>query len=204
MKKLAVLAIIVVGVATTFLLSAVVNSAKVGPLFVQNQPSGWVVSSLPNTEQYQNPSVPLVVIRVVSGVSDPDKDKPSEYLVKEVVVENRSQKEVISVILNWTVVASNNRLTALNRGVLSRHVLKDLNKNLLAGHRQTLKLSHPKLGKMIKDIPNLEGMGKEFIIMIGVSEVTFEDGSTWKEELTEVANKSQQTGHATNPKDFVH
>ena len=54
---------------------------------------------------------------------------------------------------------------------------------------------------MIKDIPNLEAMGKEFVIIIGVSEVTFEDGSTWKEELTEVANKSHQRG-ATTPKEI--
>jgi len=150
----------------------------------------WQVASVADAEQYKNPAIPVVVVSVTSGLSDPDADKNRQFLIKEVILENRSNKKVSEITIRWAIAPMNNRLTLLSRGKLATHRLPQLNKQLLAGQRQTLKLSHPKLGQLIEAIPNIEGMGTEFAFVIGVDQVVFEDGSTWKEESTDVINKS--------------
>lgn len=153
----------------------------------------WQVASVADAEQFKNPAVPVVVVRVTSGLSDPDENSKKQFLVKEVIVENRSNKKVSSITIRWALSPLSNRLVVLSRGELTTHKLPELKKQLLAGQRQTLQLSHPKIGKLIEDIPNLEGMGTEFAFVIGVGEVVFEDGSTWKEVLTDVTKKSPST-----------
>ena len=184
------------------LASAVVLLAVAGLFFVNNSAGKttlpvvqdkWQVASVADSEQFKNPAVPIVVVRVTSGLSEPDASAKKQFLVKEVIVENRSNKKVSSITLRWALSPLNNRLVVLSRGELAAHKLYELKKQLLAGQRQTLQLSHPKIGKLIEDIPNLEGMGTEFAFVIGVGEVVFEDGSTWKEVLTDVTKKSPST-----------
>lgn len=141
------------------------------------------MASVADAEQYKNPATPVVVVSVTSGLSDPDADKNKQFLLKEVIVENRSNKKVSEITIRWAIAPMSDRLTLLSRGKLATHRLAQLNKELLAGQRQTLKLSHPKLGQLIEAIPNLEGMGTGFAFVIGVGEVVFEDGSIWKEGI---------------------
>lgn len=150
----------------------------------------FIISPLPDSEQYNNPSVPVVVVRTVSGIGE-SEEKKKAILIKEVIVENRSSKSVASITLSWKVSPINDRLTHLNRGILKPHVLSELQKKLLAGNRQTLKTTHPSIKQMLSDIPNLESMGNEFAILMGVDEVVFSDGTTWKESPTDVSTKSE-------------
>ena len=147
---------------------------------------GMEIAVMPDQQQFTNPAVPVVVFRAVSGLSEPDADAKKQYLIKEVILENRSTKDISSVTVRWVITPLNSRTTPLARGEFSPHVLQSLHKTLRAGQRQTLKLSHPKLSELIQQVPNVEAMGSKFVFLIGVAEVVFEDGSSWKEELTDV------------------
>lgn len=148
------------------------------------------IAVAPDEQQFNNPAVPVVVFRSVFGLSDPDTKAKREPLIKEVILENRSTKDISSVTVRWVITPLNSRTTPLARGEFNPHVLQSLHKTLRAGQRQTLKLSHPKLITLIEQVPNLEAMGNKFIFFIGVAEVVFADGSSWKEESTDVSNKS--------------
>lgn len=176
-------------VVVAFLLSANNIASKSIIATAEKTSEKWQVASLPDTEQANNPSVPVAVVRVTSGLSDQDADSKKQYLVKDVIVENRSGKNVSSVTIRWAIAPMNSRLTILSRGELQPHNLNSLHKHLFAGQRQTLKLSHPKIGNLLREIPNLDAMGGKFAVIIGVGQVVFEDGSTWKEEVTEVTKK---------------
>jgi hypothetical protein len=141
--------------------------------------------------QFIDPAIPLVVVRTVAGNSNPDANSKQQLLIKEVIVENRSMKDVSAVTLRWLITPLNSRTTALARGEFSPHVLQNMHKTLRAGQRMTLKLVHPKLFDLIQQIPNREAMGSKFAIKVGVAMVVFADGSSWKEELTDVSNKSE-------------
>ena len=156
-------------------------------------PVGMEIAVILDYQQFTNPAVPVVVVRTVSGDSEPDADAKKQLLIKQVILENRSEKDVSAVTVRWLLTPLNSRTTPLARGEFNPHVLQSLDKTLRAGKRQTLKLSHPKLFSLIQQIPNREAMGNKFAFKIGVAEVVFEDGSSWKEELTDVSNKSAVT-----------
>jgi len=141
----------------------------------------WDVSSMPDTVQFNDPSAPVAVYSVASGVKEASADGPRELQVKEVIVQNKSSKDVSSLTLRWTVTPLNERTTVLLRGQHETHVLRPLHKTLAAGHRQTLKLSLPKIAKILKTVPNADSYSG-FAIIIGVSDVVFEDGSSWEEK----------------------
>jgi hypothetical protein len=150
---------------------------------------GMEIAVIPDQQQFTNPAVPVAAIRIVAGLSDPDADGKTQLLIKEVILENRSSKDVSSVIIRWVITPLNSRATTLARGEVSPHVLQALDKALRAGKRQILKLSHPQLSTLIQQIPNCEAMGNKFAFKIGVAKVVFEDGSSWEEELTDVSYK---------------
>ncbi len=143
---------------------------------------GMEIAVLPDQQQFTNPATPVVTVRTVSGRSEPDEHSKKQILIKEVILENRSAKNISSVTVRWRITPLNSRLTTLVRGEFSPHVLHSLHKTLRPGQRQTLKLSHPKLITLIQKIPNREPMDNKFAFVIGVAEVVFEDGSTWKEK----------------------
>lgn len=144
------------------------------------------IAVLPDQQQFTNPAVPVITVRTVSGRSDSDADSKKQILIKEVIIENRSEKNISSITVRWRITPLNSRLTTLVRGEFSPHELQSLGKTLKPGQRQTLKLSHPKLITLIQKIPNKEAMNNEFAFVIGVAEVIFEDGSTWKEDFRDV------------------
>lgn len=185
------LILFVLTVAVAIGLNGLTNHSTASALTGQ-QPK-WVVSSMPDTDQFKDLSIPVTVFRVSSGIKDPVEGAVREYEVKEVIVENRSPRDVASVTLRWIITPFDARTTVLRRGELERHVLRSLHKPLIAGHRQTLKLSFPKIAQMIKGIPNADSY-TGFAIIIGISKIEFEDGSTWMEEQTDVTKKSRRQG----------
>lgn len=170
--------------------AVILTTGKAGGLFTAEVQSGKrTLATLLDMQQYETPAVPVAVVRVVSGLSEPNSEGKKQFLVKEVIVENRSNKEVTSITLRWKITPYSSPATALSKGNLKPHVLKSLHKSLLAGKRQSLKLAHPSVSQLIDRIPNVEAMSTDFAFIVGVSEVTFEDGSTWKEEMAEVGSQ---------------
>jgi len=151
---------------------------------------GMEIAVMPDQQQFTNPAIPVATFSTVSGRSEPDANGKTQLLIKQVILENRSTKDVSSVTVRWLITPLNSRITPVARGEFSPHALQSLNKTLRAGHRQTLKLSHPKLFTLIQQIPNREVVGNKFAFVIGVAEVVFEDGSSWKEELTDVSKSA--------------
>lgn len=54
------------------------------------------IACMPDTKQHLDASVPVSVVRTVVGRSEPDEKGVRKFLIKEIVVENRSEKEVES------------------------------------------------------------------------------------------------------------
>lgn len=190
MSKMRLLTVAVIAFVVVGLFHAASSNARRSVSLAGQSPGAMELAVMPDQQQFTNPAVPVFVVRTVSGLSEPNAEAKKQYLIKEVILENRSTKDISSVTVRWVITPLNSRTTALARGKFSPHVLQSLHKTFLAGHRQTLKLSHPKLSKLIQQIPHLEAMGNKFVFIIGVAEVTFEDGSSWTEELTDVSNKS--------------
>jgi hypothetical protein len=151
---------------------------------VTHQDSIRELASMPDVAQARDSTVPVFVFRVVSGFTEPDEAGSKEYQVKEVILENRSTKDVSAVTLRWKLTPLADRNTVLYMGRHETHVLSSLRKTLFIGHRQTLKLSLPKIADLIKEIPSGNELKAPdgFALIIGVGEVVFADGSTWKEE----------------------
>lgn len=191
---LGVLALATAGVI--FALSRNISSSTASASETQQAHPKWEVTSLSDTSQFNNPTVPVAVVRVVSGLTEPDERGKKQYVVKEVIVENRSTKNVASVTLRWLITPMDDRMSILQRGEMNPHILTALHKTLLTGRRQTLKLSLPKVGHLLKGVPNADAVTR-FAVIIGVSQVAFDDGSIWKEETTEVAEPL-----LTNPSKF--
>jgi hypothetical protein len=157
-------------------------------------PGGMEIAVMPDQQQYTAPSIPVVAVRAVSGLSESEPNKKQDYLMKEVILENRSTKDVSEITIRWVIVPFYSRTTHLARGEFKTYVLQSLHKTLRAGQRQTLKLTyHPRLFDLVQKVPNIERMGNKFVFLVGVSNVMFADGSSWEEELADAASKSALT-----------
>lgn len=116
----------------------------------------WEVASIPDSAQWSDLSVPVAVFSIASGETDSVEGGPREHQVKEVIVENRSPRDVSKVTLRWLITPLNARKTVLQRGELETHVLRSFHKTLIAGHRQTLRFSSFKIGQLIKAFPDAD------------------------------------------------
>lgn len=133
-------------------------------------------SSIPDGRQFLDDSVPVAVFRVTMNA---EPGKP--YKAEQGILENRSSKNVEAVTLRWSLTTMRDRETVLQRGVMETIKLKAAKKSFRAHSRQTLKFPTPSLRQMMKLAANVDMPSENFLITIGVSEVLFEDGSTWKE-----------------------
>lgn len=79
-------------------------------------------------------------------------------------------------------------MKSLQRGTLQPQVMVALGKSLRPKERVTLVPTHPTVKEMLgKLLQQPHSFGNEFAILIGVSEVLFTDGSTWKEPPPDMA-----------------
>lgn len=147
------------------------------------------IACMPDSKQHLDPSVPVTVVRIVVGRSEPDEKGVRKFLIKEIVVENRSEKEVASVTVRWVVSPLNDRVKSLQRGTLQPQVMVALGKSLRPKERVSLVPTHPTVKEMLGQLlQQPHSFGNEFAILIGVSEIFFTDGSTWKEPLPDTAD----------------
>jgi len=147
--------------------------------FSQN-PDGWEIAPKPDEHQYLDDSVPVFVFRVVSGPENREEGK-NAFVIKETIVENRSNKNVDSIVLRWVITPMNDESSVLLSGKMAPHKLADLYKTLMMGRRQTLKLSVPPIASLLKSLPTSETYSNRFKVLIGVAKVVFDDGSTWED-----------------------
>jgi hypothetical protein len=147
------------------------------------EPGKWQIATKFDEYQYADASVPVTVVRVVSGPENEEEGK-NTFAIKEAIVENRSTKNVESVVLRWVITPMKDETPVLLRGQMAPYKLLNLFKTLKAGHRQTFKLSVPNIAVLLNDLPNADSYANRFTVLIGVAKVTFEDGSIWEEELS--------------------
>lgn len=157
-------------------------------LVVASDPA-LTIACMPDTKQHLDASVPVSVVRTVVGRSEPDEKGVRKFLIKEIVVENRSEKEVASVTVRWVVAPLNARVKSLQRGTLQPQVMVSHGKSLRPKERVTLVPTHPTVKEMLGTLlQQPHSYGNEFAILIGVSEILFADGLTWKEPLPDNAD----------------
>jgi hypothetical protein len=137
------------------------------------------VSSVPDANQTLNESVPVGVLRVTSF---PEAGKP--YKAEQVILENRSSKNIEEVTLRWSLTTMEDRETVLQRGLMEPIKLKATKRRFLAKSRQTLKISLPALQEILQNVKlqNVKLLSGNFLITIGVKTVIFDDESTWQED----------------------
>lgn len=162
------------------------------------EPGKWLISAKFDEYQYLDASVPVIVVRVVSGPENKEEGK-NTLVIKEAIVENRTTKNVESVVLRWVITPMKDETPVLFRGEMAPHKLIDLSKTLIAGHRQTLKLSVPKIAALLNELPNADSYANRFSVLIGVAKVTFEDGSTWEENLSPAKTTGLNKGETKAP-----
>src|SRR4051812_3165057 len=138
------------------------------------EPGKWLISAKFDEYQYLDASVPIIVVRVVSGPENEEEGK-KKFVIKEAIVENRSTRNVESVVLRWVLTPMKDETPVLFRGEMEPQKLSNLFKTLTAGHRQTLKLSVPGIAKLLNGLPNADSYANRFTVLIGVAKVTFED-----------------------------
>jgi hypothetical protein len=119
-------------------------------------------------------------VRVVSGPENREEGK-NAFAIKETIVENRSKKNVDSIVLRWVITPMDDESSVLLSGKMAPLKLADLYKTLMVGRRQTLKLSVPPIASLLKSLPTSETYSNRFKVLIGVAKVVFDDGSTWED-----------------------
>jgi hypothetical protein len=167
--------------------TAMLFSTRTSAIAIQGK---WEVATLPDWRQPTDTTVPVWVFRVTTDSASKDESGNRKYRISQVIVDNRSNKAVSAIRLRWAITPMLDRTDILKRGTFDPHILATLDKKLAPGERQTLPIiAHPKVGDLVKSIPDADSR-PGFAFLIGVAEVVFDDGSTWKEDWTEVTSKS--------------
>ena len=161
------------------------NTSSIKPFSETTQGNLKGVGIALDSFQCKDPNAPVCVVSVVSGSSKPDENGKRHPFIKEVVVENRSMRNISSLVLRAAITQATDRVTVLKRVELDPQVSDPEHKILLAGQRQTLMFSQLRIFDLVQDIPAEKAPSRQFTMIIGVSQVTFEDGSSWKEKVTE-------------------
>jgi len=140
----------------------------------------WTAGPAFDNSQLQDPSVPVVVkgLNLVSG--DPASKFIGLMKIQGADLENRGQKATRSVRLRWALTKWETDDTEAPIKVLAEGVTDPF--DVRVGPAESLKTDTPpvffnRIAKPFLEGGRLEG---RFQIVVGVSEVVFEDGSIWQ------------------------
>jgi hypothetical protein len=120
-------------------------------------------------------SVPVFVRTTIMSSKEALIDKAG---IKAVVVENRSGKAVVSIRLRWIATANSDRMERKN--VFGQGLLDAQGVYISEGEKAELNVTMPQMSVMLKRWFAEYPAERVTAISIGVSEVVFDDGSTWK------------------------
>lgn len=136
----------------------------------------WV-SGLPDARQYEDDSVPVVLI----GLSmKPDKEYRERVGIKGGRLKNRSSKIVKAIKLRWLSTTAED--SKKRERIFDQGEMESIDVQIKEGQEREIDLPLPQLNEKLRRWIAEKPLDKGFIITIGVSEVFFEDGSSWKAE----------------------
>jgi hypothetical protein len=138
----------------------------------------WI-TVMPDEIQYMDSSVPVVIFRTKTS---PDPEYRDRAGIKAAGLENRSRKGVRSVRLRWVALLNKNRIPGL-REWLGHGQLESMELAIEPGKKLKIEISAPKLSEMIKHWMEENPNDQQIAFYIGVSEVVFEDGSMWRDDV---------------------
>jgi hypothetical protein len=137
----------------------------------------WKVGTVPDNSQVNNPSVPAEITTITTSMN---KGENSGF--EELVLLNRTPKAIKAFKLSYVVTAREDSTTVLTRGALEIISRKPAEKQRIPGNqRRIFRVLNGKPGKVLKPLVKEGKLSGAFIVTIRISEVTFEDGSTWSE-----------------------
>lgn len=150
----------------------------------QGPQGNWKAFVLVDSQQSDNSLVPVVV--AAAGALQGPADKRGLKLGCG-VLKNRSPKQVSSVQLRWILVRDQDPGPIVASGYEPKNILQE-------GHSPAIELSiFPdsvrrtdfsaiNFAAITKDIAKDGTLTGKYVLIIGVREVVFEDGSVWKSE----------------------
>lgn len=150
--------------------------------FSEPSPAGnWVVRADIDLSQSDNPDVPVVLagIRMYGGKGAWRK----QLMIESATLSNRTHKQIQAIKLGWIILSEQDRNARKNREAA-----------LVDGYTESFQVTPPlesftKLKSVLIDFVKLakplvqgESLDGSFFIRVRVSEVSFSDGSVWKED----------------------
>jgi hypothetical protein len=155
-------------------------SAKVQEDAQQEEPlpgGTWKVGTVSDNSQVRDLSVPAEITTTTTSVN---KGKNSG--LEELVILNRTRKAIKAIKLSYAVTPREDSTTVLTRGALEIISRKPAEKQRIPGNqRRIFRVLNGKPGKIFKPLLKDGKVSGAFIVTIRISEITFEDGSTWSD-----------------------
>jgi hypothetical protein len=189
--------ILLFSLISVFTIAAVIGIATGGN---KNKPKAQgTVTSILDTDQFFDASVPVGILRVTS-LAEPQKP----YKPDQVIVENRSSKKIEEITFRWSLTTMEDRETILQRGLMEPTKFRFQKKQLLAKKRQTIKLSMRSLKEILQDVKASDTVSGNYLFKIGISAVVFEDGSVWREDTTANSPTGSVQRRITEPLETAH
>ncbi|HEV2912710.1 MAG TPA: putative metal-binding motif-containing protein [Pyrinomonadaceae bacterium] len=137
----------------------------------------WKVGTVSDNNQVNDPSVPAEITTTTTSIN---KGKNSGF--EELVLLNRTPKAIKAFKLSYVVTAREDSTTVLTRGALEVISRKPSEKQRIPGNqRRIFRVLNGKPGRILKPLAKEGKLSGAFIVTIRISEVTFEDGSTWSD-----------------------
>jgi len=147
---------------------------------VSSKQNDAAIAVVPDPSQRKVAAVPVIVTSIGFVV---DKEKSLEFY--KGYLENRSPKAVISVRIRWKLIADEDRelKNPLNRGETA-----PISVRVEGNDKREVEFPIPKFHEITKPLVKSKSLHGKYFLIAGVSEVLFEDGSSWKEEETIFSN----------------
>lgn len=142
-------------------------------------PSGrWTVAIVPDSRQDRDSSVPILITRTTTSMQ---KGKDSAF--EEVILWSRASKRAIEIKLRYSINEAREPNNFLYKGdpfVLPLKSRRGENP-LKFNERRVIKIPGGKIARLIKPLVKDGAVNGDFIVTVSLSEVTFDDGTTWRE-----------------------
>ncbi len=137
----------------------------------------WTVAVVPDSRQFRNELVPVVVTRTTMST-----EKGEDDALEQVILWNRSEKDVASVKLRYSINAKEDANTMLYQSPQFDVFPKNAKKPnpLTKNRRWTFKVPNGRIARLIKPLVKEGELAGDYFVNVIVSEVVFEDGTIWK------------------------
>jgi hypothetical protein len=142
----------------------------------QSQTKRWV-SGIPDILQNRDDSVPVIITSIRMT---PDKEYRERAGIKSGRLRNRSANTVRAVKLRWLATTAGD--SKKRERIFEQAEMELFNVQIPAGDEREMEIPLPQLNEKLRKWMAENPLDEGLAITISVSEVFFEDGSSWKAE----------------------